>query len=117
MANRDDSPPPYGIHFKADGSVAAAANFAAGDFHPYTLQLIQAMSRIGVFDRSISEEKPKDTDAKPAQASSSSGSKGGATDAAQAEEKQEEKTEKTRSKKGKKKQAKAQKKNHRSGKK
>ena len=46
-AKRDDSPPPYGIHFRSDGSISASAGFQPGDIHPYTLQLIQALSGIG----------------------------------------------------------------------
>ena len=49
MAKRDDSPPPYGIHFRSDGSVSASAGFQASDIHPYTLQLIQALSMMGAF--------------------------------------------------------------------
>ena len=49
MAKRDDSPPPYGIHFRSDGSVSASAGFQASDIHPYTLQLLQALSRMGTF--------------------------------------------------------------------
>ena len=46
-AKRDDSPPPYGIHFRSDGSISASAGFQPGDIHPYTLQLIQALSGTG----------------------------------------------------------------------
>ncbi len=59
MAKRGDSPPPYGIHFRSDGSVSASAGFDANDISPYTLQILQAMSSLGILSRcSESPESP-----------------------------------------------------------
>ena len=51
MAKRGDSPPPYGIHFRSDGSVSASAGFDANDISPYALQILQAMSSLGILSR------------------------------------------------------------------
>ena len=51
MAKRGDSPPPFGIHFRTDGSVSASAGFDANDISPYTLQIMQAMGSFGIFAR------------------------------------------------------------------
>jgi len=51
MAKRGDSPPPFGIHFRTDGSVSASAGFDANDISRYTLQIMQAMGSLGIFAR------------------------------------------------------------------
>lgn len=51
MAKRGDSPPPFGVHFRSDGSVSASAGFDANDISPYTLQIMQAMGSLGIFAR------------------------------------------------------------------
>lgn len=109
-AKRDDSPPPYGIHFRSDGSISASAGFQPGDIHPYTLQLIQALSGIGTLrsggynEAPTTEEKKesaKDKDTETQQPAASS-NQGGESEKDSKKKKQQGKGKKKSHKMGKK---------------